>query len=89
MGTNLGARSADRAATELKQGPLQPVEASVHLGEASLHSPFKQVEALAGVCCEAVQPGVGPALSHGVHDCTVEIAASRVARKIKNFCNIS
>ena len=35
---------------------------------------------------EVVHPVVGPALSHRLHFCTVNVAASCVARRLKIFC---
>jgi hypothetical protein len=60
----------------LVEATIDPIETAIHL-----------VEAAVDFSAEVVEAGVGPALPHHVHDCTVNISGARVVRTVSDLCD--
>lgn len=69
-------------------------EAAFHLTAQFSNFTLDSVEAIADIAeapvyvrAKIIQSRICPALSHHVHDCTVNISAAHVARRVSDLCH--
>jgi len=74
-------------ATELAVVGIDPGKAVLHAAFEHVEAPVHRVEALVGVCGEVIEPLVGPAFPHRLHDATLADNTLRVTTQMQNICN--